>query len=213
MLHELNVAGVPFPLAPSEGGSWQVDEQAGSVTVTAAPHSDIFVDPGGDGTLNAESMLNAATLLGVPPEGDFQLSARVTVDFAATYDAGVLLLWIDERHWGKLCFEYSPAGEPMIVSVVCRGVADDANAFVVSGRTVWLRVSRIDRAYAYHASLDGKTWQMIRFFVIGDVPGVGTVGGDRIGFEAQSPTGEGCRVTFDEIRFASARLADLRDGS
>ncbi|WP_173070157.1 DUF1349 domain-containing protein [Phytohabitans houttuyneae] len=216
MLHELNVPGVPFPFAPSEGGSWQVDEQAGSVTVTAAPHSDIFVDPGGDGTLNAESMLNAATLLGVPPEGDFQLSARVTVDFAATYDAGVLLLWADERHWGKLCFEYSPAGEPMIVSVVCRGVADDANAFVVSGRTVWLRVSRIDRAYAYHASLDDKTWQMIRFFVLGDVRsdviGDGTTG-DRIGFEAQSPTGEGCRVTFDEIQFASARLADLRDGS
>jgi hypothetical protein len=43
---------------------------------------------------------------------------------ASTFDAGVLLLWVDERHWGKLCFEFSPAGDPMIVSVVCRGVAD-----------------------------------------------------------------------------------------
>jgi regulation of enolase protein 1 (concanavalin A-like superfamily) len=217
MPDELNAPGVPFPLAPSPGAPWRIDEPAAAVTVSAAPHSDIFVDPGGDGTLNAESMLNAATLLGVPPEGDFQLSARVSVDFAATYDAGVLLLWVDERRWGKLCFEYSPAGEPMIVSVVCRGVADDANAFVVSGRSVWLRVSRIDRAYAYHASLDGETWQMIRFFALGD----GTPGGerhdgtthDRIGFEAQSPTGQGCQVTFDQIRFVPARLADLRDGS
>ena len=88
-------------------------------------------------------MLNAATLLGVPPDGDFQFSARVTVGFASTYDAGVLLLWVDDRHWGKLCFEFSPAGEPMVVSVVTRGVSDDANAFVVDGRTVWLRVSRV----------------------------------------------------------------------
>ena len=34
-----------------------------------------------------------------------------------------------------------------------------------------------------------------------------------IGFEAQSPTGDGCVVTFDRIRFSSKRLGDLRDGS
>jgi len=212
---QLNLPGVPFPLAPAPTESWQLDDATGTVTGSAAPHTDIFIDPAGttadpgDATvLNAESMLNAATLLGVPPAGDFQLTARVTVDFAATYDAGVLLLWIDERHWGKLCFEFSPAGEPMIVSVVCRGVADDANAFVVSGRSVWLRVSRVDRAYAYHASGDGKTWQMIRFFSIG-----AETARDQIGFEAQSPTGDGCRVTFEQIRFEPARLVDLRDGS
>jgi hypothetical protein len=81
-------------------------------------------------SINAESMLNAATLLGGPPDGDFQFSARVTVGFESAFDAGVLLLWLDERRWAKLCFEFSPAGEPMIVSVVCRGVSDDANAFV-----------------------------------------------------------------------------------
>ncbi len=153
-------------------------------------------------------MLNAATLLGRPPDGDFQFSARATVGFASTYDAGVLLLWAGERHWAKLCFEFSPAGEPMIVSVVCRGVADDANAFVVPGRSVWLRVSRIGRAYAYHASLDGTVWPMIRFFNLHE-----DTAADRVGFEAQSPTGDGCAVTFDQIRFASARLAELRDGS
>ncbi|SEH00229.1 hypothetical protein SAMN05444920_115208 [Nonomuraea solani] len=198
------VPGLPFTLAPSSEQAWAI---AGpTVTAAAAPHSDIFIDPGAG--LNAESMLNAATLLGVPPEGDFQFSARVTVEFASTYDAGVLLLWFDERHWGKLCFEFSPDGEPMIVSVVARGVADDANAFVVEGRTVWLRVSRIDHAFAYHASLDGKTWRMIRFFTID-----GMTAPAAIGFEAQSPTGDGCAVTFDDLRFTRERLGDLRDGS
>ena len=203
-----NVLGLPFTFSPSSESAWTIAEAPATVTASAAPHSDIFIDPGADTLLNAESMLNAATLLGVPPEGDFQFSARVTVEFASTYDAGVLLLWINDRHWGKLCLELSPDGEPMIVSVVTRGVSDDANAFVVDGRTAWLRVSRIDHAFAYHASLDGKSWRMIRFFTID-----GTSTSAAIGFEAQSPTGDGCVVTFDNIRFTRKRLGDVRDGS
>lgn len=208
MTIRMNELGLPFAFSPSPGSSWSVDADAGSLSVTAAAHSDIFIDPGDGAQLNAESLLNAATLLGAPPAGDFQLSARVTVDFAATFDAGVLLLWVDERHWAKLCFELSPDREPMVVSVVARGVADDANAFVVDGSSVWLRVARIDRAFAYHASTDGKTWRMIRFFVI-DQADAST----QIGFEAQSPTGEGCVVRFDDLRFVQSRLQDLRDGS
>ena len=213
--NQLVVPGVPFPLVPSSAGLWRVDEAAGAVQVSAQPHTDIFIDPGngsadaGAGVaLNAESMLNAVTLLGDAPAGDFQFSARVTVDFASTFDAGVLMLWLDERRWSKLCFEFSPAGEPMVVSVVCRGVSDDANAFAVRGRSVWLRVSRVDRVYAYHASLDGTAWQMIRVFVLDD-----ETSRDKIGFEGQSPTGDGCSVTFDEVRFLSERLTDFRDGS
>ena len=208
MTNAWNVPGLPFTFSPSSESAWTIAETSATVTASAASRSDIFIDPGADTPLNAESMLNAATLLGIPPGGDFQFSARVTVEFASTYDAGVLLLWINDRHWGKLCFELSPDGEPMIVSVVTRGVSDDANAFVVDGRTAWLRVSRIDQAFAYHASLDGKTWRMIRFFTID-----GTSRSDAIGFEAQSPTGNGCVVTFDNIRFTRERLGNLRDGS
>jgi uncharacterized protein len=204
----MNISGIPFSLSPSSAGAWQFDEQSSTLSATATPRTDVFIDPGGATTLNAESMLNAPTLLGTPPTGDFQFSARATVSFGATYDAGVLLLWIDEQHWGKLCFEFSPAREPMIVSVVTRGVSDDANAFVVSGRSVWLRVSRMDHAYAYHASTDGQHWRMIRFFRIAE-----SSDGDKIGFEAQSPTGDGCRVVFDRIRFVAERLGELRDGS
>ena len=33
------------------------------------------------------------------------------------------------------------------------------------------------------------------------------------GFLAQSPTGESCTATFDDVRFAAEPLAELRDGS
>jgi hypothetical protein len=49
---------------------------------------------------------------------------------------------------------------------------------------------------------------MVRFFSID-----GTTGPAAIGFEAQSPTGEGCAVSFDDVRFMRERLGDLRDGS
>jgi hypothetical protein len=204
----LDVPELPFPLQPSHEEVWRRDEQHSAVVAAAPAHTDLYINPAGDDSGDAESLLNAATLLGVPPAGDFQLSARVTVDFRAQYDAGVLLLWIDERHWGKFCFEFSPAGEPMVVSVVTREFSDDANAFVVGDRTVWLRVSRIGRVYAFHASVDGRAWTLVRVFSLGDV-----VTGHRIGFEAQSPTGDGCTVTFDDVRFTRQRLEDLRDGS
>jgi regulation of enolase protein 1 (concanavalin A-like superfamily) len=199
----VEVPGLPFPLTPAGDRGWTVEGEPPVVSATAAPRTDVFIDPGtGDATLNA------ITLLGTPPAGDFQLSTRVTVDFRATFDAGVLLLRLDDRNWAKLCFEFSPDREPMVVSVVCRGVADDANAFVVAGGSVWLRVSRVGSAFAYHASEDGTRWRLVRHFALD-----GGAAGVHLGFEAQSPTGDGCAVRFDEVRFAATRLADLRDGS
>ena len=51
--------------------------------------------------------LNAPALVG-DPSGDYLLSARVTVGFAGTFDAGVLMLHASDRSWAKLCFEFSP---------------------------------------------------------------------------------------------------------
>ena len=75
-------------------------------------------------------------------------------------------------------------------------------------RSVWLRMSRLDHVYAFHASTDARAWSLIRVFTLG-----AATDDHRIGFEAQSPTGDGCVVTIDRISFTSTRLADLRDGS
>jgi regulation of enolase protein 1 (concanavalin A-like superfamily) len=203
----MDLPELPFPTAPSHPEAWRRGEQ-NAVVVAAPAHTDFYVNPGGEESADAESMLNAVTLLGTPPDGDFQFSARVTVDFQAQYDAGVLFLWDSEKAWAKLCFEFSPADEPMVVSVVTVGVSDDANAFVVDGRTVWLRMARVGRVYAFHASTDGKKWAMVRVFSIGD-----GVPNHQIGFEAQAPTGDGCTATFDQIQFTRERLEDFRDGS
>jgi uncharacterized protein len=170
------------------------------IALVAGPRTDLFSDPGG-----GEPVLNAPMLLGAT-EGDFVLSARVRADLRATFDAGALMLHAGERTWAKLAQERSPDGEAMIVSVVTRGVSDDANGPVVAGDSVWLRVARIGGACALHASADGARWDLVRHFAL-DAPA-----GLAAGFLAQSPTGDGCTATFDEISFAARTLADLRDG-
>lgn len=171
------------------------------LSIEAGPATDWFADPGG-GSLE----LSAPALLG-SASGDFLLGARVQVAFAATYDAGALALWHDDRTWAKLCFEFSPRGEPMVVSVVTRGESDDCNSAVIAGDAVWLRIARIGGAHAFHWSADGQRWSFVRHFRLG---GNGPVS---VGFEAQSPTGQGCEARFSVIRFEPRALGDLRDGS
>ncbi|MFF9894001.1 DUF1349 domain-containing protein [Streptomyces longispororuber] len=200
----LTLPELPFPLRPyGPDGHWSYDD--GVLTGRAGPRQDRFVPPTGE-ALDPAS--DAPRLLGAP-EGDFQLVARVTPGFAAPFDAGVLYLHVGERDWAKLCFERSP-DLPTICTVVTRGRSDDANAFVVDGPAVWLRISRTGAAFAFHASTDGEHWTFVRVFQLGDARQAGAA---LVGFLAQSPRGEGCAVAFDHIAYRPAWPEDLRDGS
>lgn len=201
MSETVQLARLPMPLRwDVSAEQWRIADSS-TLTITAGARTDLFIDPQG-----TAEVLNAPRLLG-PVEGDFLLSARVTVAFQSTFDAGVLLLYAHGRLWAKLCFEYSPLAQPMVVSVVTRGVSDDANAFVVDGQEVWLRIARMGPAYAFHASTDGRTWQLIRHFALD------AAGDLSAGFLAQSPTGAGCTASFGDVRFAPERLREIRDGS
>jgi regulation of enolase protein 1 (concanavalin A-like superfamily) len=194
---------ISIPLIPY-ALSWQVpalgaEFDGSTLSIAAGPKTDLFTDPRGLITL-----ANTPRLV-FRPEGDFMLSATVTVPFASTFDAGVLLAFVDDAHWAKLCFEYSPQGQPMIVSVVNKGDSDDCNSVVIAGNTVHLRLTRVGRAFAFHHSTDQKAWHFTRYFNLG-------VDGAAVGFSSQSPTGEGCTATFTNIRFAAGAPADLRNG-
>jgi len=173
----------------------------GTLHVVAGPRTDLFLDPaGGPGQLGAPRLMAAV-------EGDFQLSAYVKADLQATFDAGALVLHAADHSWVKLALERSPQGQAMIVSVVARGLSDDANGRVVTGEGVWLRIARIGAACALHASDDGVRWELVRHFAFAGSDGL------TAGFLAQSPTGEGCAATFDGLEYVAQTLRDLRDGS
>jgi regulation of enolase protein 1 (concanavalin A-like superfamily) len=179
---------------------WKV-EQEHTLTITAGEMTDVFTDPRGH-----FSIKNAPRALFTPLSGNFVFSAKVRVDFQATFDAGVLLLYEHDETWAKLCFEFSPQQQPMVVSVVNRGVSDDCNSASIEGNQVYLRIARIAPTFAFHYSIDRQFWHLVRYFSLGELQNL------RVGFSTQSPTGHGCTAIFSDISYDARTLSDIRSG-
>ncbi len=196
---DLSLPNLPnAPIWTIRPQSWEYTEQA--LHITAGPRSDLFTDPMGEVTI-----ANSPRLL-FTPDAQFTLSAHVTVDFASTYDACVLMLFVDNEHWAKLCFELSPQGEPTVVSVINNDVSDDCNSTALSRRDCFIRVTGLGKAFAFHYSEDGKYWRMVRYFSLRKTSPLA------VGFSTQSPTGDGCHGVFTEIRYAPVAIQNLRSG-
>lgn len=182
-------------------GDARVDAR-GALTLTSQGGVDWTNDATGGPAQQAATALAFAA-----PEGDFTLSARVRVTGErSTFDAGALALWSGPQRWAKVCNEYSPQGDSMVVSVVTNDFSDDANGAVFATDAVFLRIARIGPAFAFHYSLDGESWPFLRLFRLDADPSTLSVG-----FLAQAPMGAGATAVFDEIRFDRSSLRDLRD--
>lgn len=175
----------------------------GGVRLHCGPKSDLFLDPaGGAERPDAERFV-------APVDGDFRLSARVTVEFHETFDSGVLIGYLDDDNWFKVCAELDPEGTARVVSVVTRdGASDDANSWPIGPDGVHLRISRLGRAFALHASDDERTWRLVRYFAM-----PGATRPVKIGMLAQSPRGAGTTAVFTSVRFDRTRITNVRDGS
>ena len=194
----LELAGLPGPLGWAGTRDSAAEPTPGGLRMRVAATTDLFCDPAGHApVLNAPRLLCAAG-------SHFTLSARVDLVFQATYDAGVLLLYVHERAWAKLCCELSPQGQPMIVSVVTNGLSDDANAAVLDRPGAFLRVTGLGAAFAFHYSLDGRAWQLVRYFTL---PAPEQA---QLGFLVQAPTGTSCQAEFTQIRYTPASVSDIR---
>src|SRR5258708_23077375 len=176
----LHLAALPAALSwVHRPVAWTV-ESGDQLTIQAGAATDWFSDPTGSPQKD-----DAPCALFASSDTAFTLSAHVRVAFAATFDAGTLQVRVTDDVWAKLCFEYSPHHQPMIVSVVTRGVSDDCNSAPLEEDRVFLRITRRDAIFAFHYSLDGRRWQLVRYFALGDAPHL------YLGLSAQSPTGNG----------------------
>jgi uncharacterized protein len=190
----------------SEGESLSADRPVvigDSITITAAAGADMFLDPAG-----SENHPDAERFVQVV-EGDFQFSAFVEVKFQADFDSGVLLGFVDDATWFKICAELDPDGTRRVVSVVTRyGASDDSNSWEIGENGIHLRISRMGGAFALHARHDGARWSMIRYFSLGQQ----TPNAIKVGILAQSPTGLGTSACFSQIRLSRSLLPDVRGG-
>jgi uncharacterized protein len=186
--------GVPGPLtwqnAPAQ---WKIDGGK-TLSITGGKQTNWFADPFGGAPSD-----NSPRLLFKPAE-DFVLSAKLTTDFRAQWDAGVLAMVVNDSLWAKLCFEMTIEKHPAIVSVVTRGISDDNNSIAIHGNSVYLKIIKSGQAIFFHASEDGEHWSLIRTFTLGKNPDL------RIGFSSQSPIGEACTTVFSEIQYLPKKV-------
>ena len=195
--------GLPFELeskGPQSAGRPVIKD--GVVHLFAGAGADLFVDP----APNPGATLPDAERFVTRQSGDFTLSAFVEADTAEQYDSGVLLVWVSETAWAKICVEQDPQGRQRLVSVVTMGVSDDANGPILDRAAAYLRVTRKGDVFGLHASQDGERWDLIRYF------GLGVVNADPVyvGMLAQSPSGPGCAARFSQIKFSTETTPDLR---
>lgn len=179
---------------------WHI-ENGDRLTITAGEKTDWFVDPAGTHIKD-----NAPSALFTPPDINFLLSAKVRVDLNTTFDAGVLQLRVNDENWAKLCFEYSPQKQPMIVSVVTRGISDDCNSAVIDGKEIYIRIAKTSKTISFHYSPDGSYWHFVRYFTLEDLTR------PSVGFSSQSPTGQTCTAVFSDICYLPEMLSDNRSG-
>ncbi|MFW7414710.1 DUF1349 domain-containing protein [Demequina sp. SO4-18] len=191
----------PFFSAESIAACESARANDSGVEITSGAMTDLFTDPG-----SGHAEASAAVVTRVVNEPSFQFSARVHAGLRSTFDAGALLVRADESHWAKLCLEQSVDGAPTAVSVVTRGLSDDANGWTLPGADAWMRISRDAETFAFHVSTDKASWELLRIF---SLPTHGPV---EIGVVAQSPMGEGCHVRFSDLTLHPHGLTDPRSG-
>jgi len=172
----------------------------GGVRVAVPPVTDYFRDPAGD------KIKDNGPYLWRDVTGDFVARAHVRPTFAGRYDAGGILVRQNEEQWAKLCYESTNFGTTAAISVVTRGLSDDANGVDLAVPDLWLQLCRAGDAFGMQYALDGKTWRKVRRF---QLPLPRTV---RVGLLAQSPGDAGTSVDFLSFSVESRTVADTRTG-
>ncbi len=172
----------------------------GGIRVTVPAKADYFRDPAG-------KMVNDnAPFLYRNVTGDFVAQAHVRPAFRSTYDSAVIMVRHDEQNWAKICFERTDFGTNAAVSVVTRGVSDDANGADVTVPDLWLQVVRAGDVFALHYALDGKSWRMVRLF---HLPVPTTI---RVGVVTQCPVGPGTTVDLLNFSIDQREIKNVRAG-
>lgn len=177
------------------------------IEIVAPAKTDFFcgsIDECEEGIL-PESLCNAPFYY-TEIEGNFVLKVKVSHDFKDTYDSASVMVMKDLYCWAKCCFELTDFGTHAAVSVVTKKDSDDANGCNLEGNTAWLQVCRVGNNFAFHYSLDGVNFYMMRYFHL-PVPEI-----VKVGLLAQAPTGKGGKRIYEHLSIEQRTVKNIRAG-
>lgn len=170
--------------------------------ITAGAKTDYFIDP------TSDFQVGNAPLYVKEAHDCCTLCCKIKPEFADTYNAGAIMLYVSDTNWVKFAFEMTDMGHTSVVSVVTNGTSDDSNGEVIAADVIWMKLTRHIDVIGLYYSLDGVIWKMVRLFKhplkLDDKV--------YIGLEAQSPLGDKCKVSFMEVKYVDSSVNDLRKG-
>jgi uncharacterized protein len=169
-------------------------------TIEAGEKTDMFRDPN-----VAYNTDNAPKLLFIA-DSNFVLTAAIHHDFLSKWDGGALVVKADSLNWIKFCFEKDYTGQKRVVSVVTKGISDDCNSAAATANTIYYKIARAGNVITLYYSTDGRGWYLIRHLQFDSNAPL------KLGFLAQSPTGQHNRVTFSDIHYSTRKIADPYTG-
>jgi regulation of enolase protein 1 (concanavalin A-like superfamily) len=171
-----------------------------SLTITAGAKTDMFRDP--NVTYNTD---NAPKLFFIAGD-NFVLTAGIHHAFTSKWDGGAIVLKADSLNWIKFCFEKDYTGQHRVVSVVTNNISDDCNSAPITGDQVYYKIAKADNVITLYYSTDGAKWFLVRHLQF-NAPGP-----LKLGFLAQSPTGNSATVTFSSIHYSTKKISDPYTG-
>lgn len=139
-------------------------------------------------------------------DGDFVLKVKVSHEFKDTYDSSSVMVMKDLRCWAKACFELTDFDTHSVVSVVTNGDSDDANGCNIDGNSAWLQVCRVGNDFAFHYSIDGENFYMMRYFHLPVEPVI------KVGLLAQAPVGSGGTRVYEDLIIEKTTVKNIRAG-
>ena len=170
--------------------------QNGILTIVAGAKTDMFRDP--NVTYNTD---NAPKLL-FKADKNFVFSSSIQHSFLNKWDGGAIVLIEDSLNWIKFCFEKDYTGAKRVVSVVTKDISDDCNSVEITSNKVYYKMAKAENVITLYYSADNKKWFLVRHLQFNNTKEI------KIGFLAQSPTGNKCEVKFSNISYLAKKIKD-----
>jgi regulation of enolase protein 1 (concanavalin A-like superfamily) len=166
------------------------------VEIVSGGKTDMFRDPN-----VAYNTDNAPKLLFYGDE-NFVFTTSIEHAFTSKWDGGAIVIKQDSLNWIKFCFEKDYTGAKRVVSVVTKDISDDCNSQEMFSSKVYYKVAKADNVITLYCSKDGTKWFLVRHLQFD------THKGFKLGFLAQSPTGDRCEVKFSNIFYKIEKIKD-----
>lgn len=201
---DIKLPGIHFTKSINGADSLATIDSKGNVAFRVGEKKDYFNDP------NKKLSNNTAPILlsKVDNSKPFTLIAKVTPEFTkeGMYDAGVLYIYVNDSHWQKFCYEQDERGNHRVVSVRTIGTSDDNNHDIVSGGSVYLKISSDTRTVGFYFSIDKEVWNLARLYK-NDYPSE-----IWMGLSAQCPVAKEGLSNFQEVTLELNSVKDFRLG-